>query len=583
MLNFNQVIPNYLLMKKIVLLIVGLSGYAFLTNAQEMSLQTHTPVQKQISSRAYKIEKESYFGDAVVENNVAMANDLRVKMMVDDLGQGNIIDPQIRRAQDASEVTNVSYSRPLTNLFFGISDTDEFLPTTIMAGPVFSPVTFTGKSTNKEVEYTWTYTDGHGEEKTSTGKNLTITYITNHSTETTSCNNLYEFPVLTASSATTAPADFTYDGYYQAGGDGSYKINDEGELVNFGLTIADPNTEGRTTYEDETVPYFGYNQESDNYWGSISLGEDFGGSNWAKMETIGDFFYTPDSPIVINGVRLNAYGKVSQDAKFTAEIYQLTPAFEIPNTPDYSAECTGADIKMVGVSPNRDFLSLNFKFDKPVVLSKSVAPYFIVTISGFHDAENVEYFSPEMTAYSNPNNLGLGWVGMQVSYNGVTNPKSWSPVANYTDDERVAFYIMLDAAFPWLESELDEVTVGVSPSDPCYLVMDSYYDGSELSVEGLPSWLKAEVFGRYDKSRVKFTSIGTGTEPAEVTIAGPGVNKKIKVTQGERSSIISIENNCFTGEEQVFTLTGQSVVGEPTPGLYIVLRSDGSATKTYIR
>lgn len=479
--------------------------------------------------------------------------------------------------------TQTSYRRPLSNLFFGLTDTDNLVPASMMIGPVYSPITYTNTTKTSNADFLWTYEAVPEKTETSTSKNLTLTYKPDYTSVFTTRNNMYPFPTLRGNSAATSPDEFTYTGFYQAGGRGEYEIHyvdvDEYEVLQLGMTVADPWTEGTATWSDIALPYFGYNNESDRFWSEECFGSDYvpGGNNWKHLEKVADLFYTPDVPIVIEGIRLNAYGKVKRNARFSAEIYLLNSGFVIPDTPAYTAICTGNDIKIVDRYSSNDFLSLNFKFDKPVVISKDEAPYFVVAIGGFRDPENVEYFSPEMSAYSNPNRLGLGWIGCQMCWAGEMLPFSWSSVTNYTLDEYVSFYIMLDGIFPWLES--DEDTVEIIPGESADIELDSYYDGAKLTYEGLPQGLTASSTGRYDKTVVTFTaSPSYSQKEALVKVNAPGVSKEIKVT-ADLSAIAEIASDAVPA--RFYNLQGVEV-NRPSNGTFIKVQGD-KAEKIIIR
>lgn len=467
--------------------------------------------------------------------------------------------------------TGTSYSRPLSNLYFGLTEYDEYLPASIMVGPVFSPITFTNKTKSAASKsFTWTWTDSSGEEQTADSQNLSVTYATDHTSAFTSRNNLYDFPVLRGWSDTSAADEFTFPGLLQAGGRGEYERyytdTDEYEIVDLGLSIADPIYEGTATYADVGLPYFGYNQESDAWWSRQSFDTYANDDNWNHLERIGNFFYSPDSPLVIEGVRTNAYGKITRNTKLTAEIYLLTAGYAIPATPAYTATCTGDDIIIVDRYSSSDFLSFNFKFDKPVVISKTEAPFFFVAITGFRDPENVQYFSPEMSSESNPNNLGLGWTGHQLCMDGTMLPFSWSPVANYTNDELVAFYIMLDGYFPWLEGETEEIDL--KQGESVSVTLDSYHDGSNLTVENLSEGTTAKAEGRYGKTVVTFTAANDAKGDSEAKITGHGVTKNIKINLDMSGVDEILTDSDSDGTVRYYNLQGAEVTN-PGQGVYI--------------
>lgn len=483
----------------------------------------------------------------------------------------------------------LSYDKPWGSLYFGITDTDIFVPASIMTVPVFHPVTFENSSYNKDASYYWTYETADGETVTDSNEDaLNITYTTNHTDESTSRNNLHKMPVLYGEAPNASLTSFTYSNFLQAGGRGEYEIHytdvDQKEVLQLGLTVADPYTEGTQTYADIALPYFGYNVESDYYWSRYCFQGQQDENNWAKHIKIANLFFANDAPIVIEGVRANGYGQVTRNTKFTAEIYLLDEDFIIPDTPAYTAVCTGNDINIIDRNATNYILTLDFKFDEPVVISSEVAPYYVVAIGGFNDPDNVEYFSPEMSAYDNPSGLGLGWVAKEICFEGEKGI-SWAPVYNHTSEylregeQLISFFIMLDAAYPWLEGE-DVVTVDAGT--PAVLELDSYYPADELAIEGLPEWLKATASGRYGNAKVTFTSTGTENDCAEVTLSAPGVSKKVKVG-GTAAGIGSVESDGFDEKSTMFTIDGRRVDGTPAAGVYIVRRADGSAFKKVIR
>lgn len=479
---------------------------------------------------------------------------------------------------------NVAYSRPTGHLFFGLSKYDENLPASIMTVPVFSPVTFTNtsKNPNINVDYTWTYEDTDGFNTLNGDNKLSVTYRTNHESDFTSRNNLYEMPSLSASADRYTSKSFAYNYLVQAGGKGEYERyytnTGETEIVDLGLTIVDPMTEGSATYADIVLPYFGYNQESDRFWTEYTFGKGEGDDeNWTHLEKYGNLFIPTNEPLVIEGVRANAYGRVSRNTKFTAEIYLLNGGFVIPEKPYAVAVCTGDDITIIDRNASNHILSLNFKFDEPIVMSKDLAPYYVVAIGGFRDPENVEYFSPEMSDKSNPDKLALGWIGKQLCWYGQTYPISWSDVYGYVE-EYVSFYIMLDAHFPWLKSETEEHLV--SADSPTTLSLDSYYDGNDLSVEGLPDWLTASVSGRYGKTEVTFSSTKPEEDTATVTIKGHGVSQTVNIKNNQAASAadIIIDGNDDTGV--LYNLSGQRVSdNDATRGFFILRKADGTSKK----
>lgn len=480
---------------------------------------------------------------------------------------------------DVVPPAEISYQPPVNALYLGLNDKNEGPDTTIMVGPVYYPIKYVNTSANRRGDFTWIYENGKDKDNMAFDTDLNVTYYPDYSSETSFVNNIYPYPLLIGNTAAGAEVEFVYPGFYKAGGNSEFYTEDG--IVNYGLSPVDPIREGVTTYIIDGVPIFGYNKESDNYWGYNSLGEEYNKNrpdvNFAHMITYGDLYYTPDTPVVIRGIRTNAYGKLKEGASLTANIYFLSADYEIPDKPKYSVVCAPQDISVISSEGEYDLLSLNFKFSQPVVISKKDCIYFVVAITGFRDPANVEFFSPVASEFSSPTALAMGWVGLNIRFNNQELPCSWSAAARqFEDEKRIGFYIMLDATLPWLHT--DESVVEVAPFKTVDVAFDSYYDAKELSFSGLPSWLSASATGRYGDTVVSFTATEevTSDQIVTVTVEGLGVSQDIMV------SIKSAGVECITApdddaEAEFFTLDGRRVGGDPSPGIYI--RKTGSKTE----
>lgn len=525
-------------------------------------------------AQTFTIDLSEYYGKKV-----------KIAFQVEGLPEGNSV--LVDNVYIGYPALEVSYKRPEGALFFGLSSTDEYLPASILTVPVYEQVVFKNNSSSK-ADFVWTYEDTEGEKTSDDQKQLSVTYLTDYTDDFSTRNNLYDMPVLTGSADKHATTEFSYPYWLQAGGKGEYERHyidtDEREIVDLGLGVIDPVTEGTATYADIALPYFGFNHESDRFWTNDMLNGDkdltLDEDNYCRLVKNGNLFYATDAPLVINGVRANGYGKVSRDARFTAEIYLIGKNWVIPDEPYATAVCTGDDITIIDRYASNYILSLNFKFDEPIVMSKDLTPYYFVAIGGFHDEDNVEYYSPEMSERDNPEGLALGWIAKEMRLMGRDFPISWSAVASYTES-KVGFYIMLDAVFPWLMSETDNITV--SKGETVEVKLDSYYDGSQLKIENLPAWLSAMVEGRYGETFVKFTATDDVAGDAAISITAPGVSKTITVTNST-GSVGSIDISDLKGEETVYTLTGIRVnKNSLKPGIYIIKDSEGNARKSYLK
>ena len=494
--------------------------------------KSYSELQKLTKETEYNLDLSAYGG-----------KDIKIGFNVWGIDEGNTA--MLDNVSVGYPALNVSYARPDGSLFFGLTSTDQNLPVSILTVPAYSPVKFTNTSKDSKSSFSWTYYDATGEQRVEDQKNLTVTYTPDYSDGYTA-TSLYDMPVLSGAADKHSTTEYSLPGFLQAGGQGEYEAHftdGTSELLNFGLSVVDPVGEGTATYADFMVPYFGYNELSDYFWTDRMLNGDpnynMDENTYCHLESIGNLFFATDEPLVISGVRANGYGILSRETCLKAEIYLIDKDWVVPETPYATAICTGDDITIIDRLATNFILSFNFKFDKPIVMSKALTPYYFVTISGFRDAKNVEYFSPEMSAVDNADKLGLGWVGLKQKFEGNEAPMSWSAVANNID-RYVAFYIMVDAAFPWLEPKSDFVYVGDGYGE---LMLDSYYDVSELTVEGLPSWLKVEGSGRFGETKLAFTSTGQKTDFAVVTIKAPGFEKKVTVSNNDTNSIESIIND----------------------------------------
>ena len=502
---------------------------------------------------------------------------------------------------------NVSYQRPFPALFYGLTDTDLQIPGTFMVVPVHHPVVFPNSSDTKGATYFWKVDHTDGEYIDDSQGDLTVTYGTNHETEVTSRNNIYEMPVLNGSGQFLAEKEYKLPGFIQAGGRGEYQIkysDTDIEWLTFGLSVADPQTEGTRTYADMTVPYFGYNQESDRYWTCKTFGltineyEQEGYRNsttdWSKLTHYANFFYTSDHPIVIEGIRTNAYGRgfgyngLLTGAKFTAEIYFIGDDYVISETPNYSIDLKGEDVTVIDRYSTNHILTLNFKLDEPIAISNKDCQAFVVAITGFHDPDHIDYFSPEMSANDNPDGLALGWTGKLTRWGDYQLPLSWGPVLNHTEEteaeggQLISFYIMLDAAYPWLQGE-DEVTV--QPNEEVTLKFDSFYEAKDLTVEGMPEWLTlVSRSGKYGETNFTFKSTTDKDATAKVTFKSLGVEKVVTINNGKGSldGVDSIEIDSENGPARYYNLQGIEVQNPAAGGIYFKVTGD-KVTKVLVK
>ena len=478
---------------------------------------------------------------------------------------------------------DLSYMNPTGTLYFGMSHDAYTLNYSILTGPVYSPMSFMNMSYADGAKYSWKYMNADSEWDTAdTQDALDVEYRTDYTSDFTTRNNWFYTPVLYGTAPGYSDGEYTRGQYLQAGGKAEFEATtSDGNkiLLDLGLGVIDPSTEGSALFTDQLTPIFGYSGDSDSYWTNYTFGEEADENNYVHLDGYMDFFYTSATPIVIKGIHAPAYAKLNKGAQMKAEIVALSDEGAVMDEPIATAICKYEDMTILETGGTTDFVSLNFKFDEPVVMSSDVCMAYVVRISGFRDPEHVEYFNPLMSETSNPDNYALGWIQKSIVMDGNDPRVSMTPVVNYTEDVMVAFYIMLDAEFPWLEGP-DEVEM----TEPVMTVnFDSSVDGENLKFENMPEWLSATATGRLGDTKVTF-SIPLTDElkgDATVTVTGPGVSHDILVKADKANSVDGI--SAESGADMIFNLSGNRVSNMNDAGIYIVKDATGKACKKIVK
>ncbi|MDE5849151.1 MAG: choice-of-anchor J domain-containing protein [Muribaculaceae bacterium] len=475
----------------------------------------------------------------------------------------------------------VSYSNPFGSLFFGMSPESRYLNFSILTGPVYRPILFENTTYNDDAIYTWNYFGPESTWLTADSQDyLEVTYHTDYTNESSTVNNLYYMPELSGEAPGYSAGSFTRGKYLQAGGKGQFLVADANgntSIINLGLSVIDPATEGNTTVADAGQPIFGYSEEVDRIWTDYTFGDSGDEDNYVKLTAYMDYFFPSEYPMVIRGIHAPASGRVKDGVRFKAEIVPLSEK-GVPEDPIAVAECGYDDLDIYETGGVNNFLNLNFTFSEPVVMSSDVCMAYLVRISGFNDPDHVEIFSPWLSENSNPDEMALGWIQKTIVMDGNAR-ESLTPVANYVEDY-LAFYIMLDAEFPWLEgpesvSDWNNMTASA--------VLDSSVEGKELSFENLPGWLTASAEGQYDKTVVTFHAAMTEEikEDAEVTVSAPGVRHTILVKAPEFSGVKSVDS--VNGASRIYNVSGMPVNTMEAPGIYIVKDASGVTRKITVK
>ena len=177
--------------------------------------------------------------------------------------------------------------------------------------------------------------------------------------------------------------------------------------------------------------------------------------------------------------------------------------------------------------------------------------------------------------------MALGWGAFEMCYLGTTTPLSWSAVASKLD-EFVSFFIMLDAAYPWLETDVETLTL--SDENTGTVTFDSFHPGEKLTFEGMPEWLTATAKGQYDKTQVTFNAkaIPADKPTVTVTVKGHGVSKELTIDTSQ-TSLDTVITDTVEEPATIYSLDGKLVNGDNLlPGIY-VKRQGNTSTKVIVK
>lgn len=473
---------------------------------------------------------------------------------------------------------DLSYQSPDYVKFLGINTGFAGMNSPITMYPVYEPIVWTNNSPAVEgASYVWNYMDNEGQMQTATGDQLSVTYTPDYSSENTIRSNWFYQPTLVGNAPGYSESTFVSPyKYLQAGGKGQVKSGET--IYEMGMLPFCAATEGNTVYRfSQNAPIAGYGSDADSLWTkNLKPGDENGYTHLTHYMNV---YASPTSPIVINGIRAMVTGRVSAAAKFTVEIYPSAdgaPLLADGTTakPIAKATANGSDIIETASGSTYNWLCIPFQFLTPVVISDDVTPYYVVRISGFRDPANVEYLASYQSKTPSASNLASGYLQVEVSANGQT-AAGYVPVESLTG-ARQAFCIVEEAEYPWLTSEVDEASLNCET--PVSVALGSYYDGSEITVEGAPQWLTASVSGRYNEAVLNLSSTNPDNAEAAITLKAPGVSKTIAVKNVDVASVtdITAPQNYVIG---YYDLQGRRVVNPTAGGLYIERRNDGTVNK----
>ena len=477
------------------------------------------------------------------------------------------------------------YTFPFNSQFFGLNTDFSALSLSMPLLPVNEELVWYNYCEEDGVTSTWQYHDWATNEILTTNDfDLTATYFPDYTSDFTCRNNCYDSPILTLSKPGAADGSYRRFQYFQAGGRAEWSI--QGTVETFGVMPFDYLTEGFDIFVADNdmeagIPIYGYSKDVDQFWTDYTFqGQEEEGEG-VKLTSIMNCFVPSQNPIVFSNAWVLAKGQIGADAVFTLDVC-FTDDEGALKEPMAAATCRGTDmIMMEGGMQN--FYAIPFTFDQPVVISAADTDLYLVRLSGFNDPDNVTYFAPYQSVEDMGDGLGLGWLQKEISMGGDTRT-SLSSTAYYTGLQ--SFAIGLDAFYPWLFAEADEVST--DSNGLAQIALGSYYDGSQLTAtqpdgSPLPAWLTASISGRYGDAKIEFTATGTEAADQPVLISAAGVSATVIVHYDGNASITSAIADSNDAPAQLFNIAGQQVSGTPTPGIYFQRTANGEVTKKLVK
>ena len=535
----------------------------------------------------YKLSLAEYAGQQV---------QLAVRYVGND-GNSTLLD-NVRVALPSMD--GVKMQVPFSTQYFGLSEDWSGLTMGIANYPVFEPITFENYSDEMSFSYSWLYSDPETAEYVSTDdETLEVTYHTDYQSEFTTLHNLYYPPVLCASGEGYSDAQVAMPvEYIQAGGANTWNKYDADYnivLGKFGMMPFDQvyseldYVAAEADFGERATPIFGHDKNTTAYWTDYTFQGDAEEGDYAAMNAIMNYIYPSSAPLVVNGAWISAYGQVEDGATLTCELFNLEPYYEdgefrgytIAETPLRSATCATENF-FGRIDNENSYLSASFAFDNPLVIDDTY-PAYIIKISGFND-DKFTYFCPIQQSKPNEDGICLGWVEKVISYQGVART-SLTPLANYENqygEMMAAFAINLDSYYPWMQCTADEVTIDSSKA--VEIPLDMFHDAVDVAVDA-PEWVEATLTGRYGDAVLSIKAVGSTESDTEgvITLSAPGVKKEINVKQ-LTSGIETVTAVSDAPVKAIHTLTGQQVSASSlNPGVYVVTRTDGTASKLVVK
>lgn len=488
---------------------------------------------------------------------------------------------------------------PTSTLYWGFDNTADFgaLNLPIATYPVHADLTWMCYSYESGQKISWTFHDPATNDWGSKDddEELTLNYSPDYTSDFTKRNNLYYPPTMTGIapgfSAGSVTAPYTY---LQAGGKAEFELTDDNGdpyIWSTGLLAFDHNSVSYGIYTvdaefgERSTPIFGYNKNVDKYWEDYTKAGDDEADVQSHLFAVANVYVPTEANLVVTGANVIAAGIVKDAAELTLTVY-ATEDGSIDNMPVIAqTTCKATDFLYPGGKDEGQlqYFNIPFTFDAPVVVNNDKYAMYLFTLSGFDDAENVEYFAPVQSLEAVPGITSsyMGWVFKNMTFNGDTDV-SVNAAGSFMDNYApAAFAINLQAYYPWLDCDTESVEMAADGSVPA-VALGSYYDGADLTVEA-PAGVSAKVVGRYDEASLVIEGLeGQQAQSGDVVVKAPGVEKTIALsTPAGIIDATVVRESAVTG---TFDLTGKAVdAAAAAPGIYVQRHADGSATKVVVK
>lgn len=461
---------------------------------------------------------------------------------------------------------SLSMARPSAQLYLGITRETDLMNLSLAYNGAYTDLTWENWSENAGASYGWIYIDPATNDFNGiTDDVLTLNYPGNIDPAN---DNFVMAPTLAGWGDKYTNSELASADYLKAGGKPGLS-NTAGELTNFGACAVDFATQGYMFPADAAgSPVFGYGPGVDQFWNSYSFGADADENNWAHVTQMMNIHISPETPMVINGGWVIAQLACKPAAKFTLEILPISEEGEIIEEPLAATTVTGLDYA------ETDITALDFTFDVPAVVSADVCPMYAIRISGFRDPENVSLFAPLTSRNGDPEGRYMGWINKEICYNGNVGT-SLSTIGEYMGDTPVAYYIMLDADYNYIHSDLEEITLKADEEVAVPVVLHT--GNAPLFVSGAPQWLCTD-FSQLKDGKIVLLALGAKAgDTGEVTFSCLGASKTFKVTVIDAGGVTDITAGTSAPAEY-YNLQGIRIEA-PTAGQTCIVRRGTTATK----